>query len=279
MIVNEVLALNVLLVKHLAEIRKLDFDVIVHLPRSGTIPASLLATYLKKPFASVDEYCAGIVNVRKAEYKTLHKILIVDDSIATGVQLKGAMEKILAAKPETQILSLAVYGVPRPDRMQDATMVLHTHEDKDYVYPWFLWKTRNVKDYAFDMDGVLCRDCTRPEDDDGAEYQKFLANADLKFHTPFELGAIVTGRLEKYRRETEEWLQKNNFKYSKLIMGPWKTKEERREQDPALWKAKFFHHSRFKLFVESSEREAAIIAKKSGKAVWCIDNQKVYNNG
>lgn len=277
MIVNGVHGLNVLLVENLHRIRQLDFDVIVHLPRSGTLPACLLATYLKRPFASVDEYCAGIINTRKADYKTLHKILIVDDSIATGGQLKNAMEKIKAARPDTQILSLAVYGVPRPDRVQEATMVLFEHRDKDYVYPWFMWKTQNVKHYAFDMDGVLCRDCTREEDDEGANYKKFITNAELKFHTDFELGAIVTSRLEKWRPQTEAWLDRHNFKYKKLIMGPWRNNADRKRADAAYWKAKQFGNSKFTLYVESSEREAEIIAAQTDKTVFCIDNQRVYN--
>jgi uncharacterized HAD superfamily protein len=279
MIINGVHALNKLLVANLERIRQLDFDVIVHLPRSGTIPASLLATYLKRPFASVDEYCAGIVNTRKAVYETLHKILIVDDSIATGGQLKNAMERIMAVRPETHILSLCVYGVPRPDRVQEATMVLSTHRDKDYVYPWFLWKTANVKHYAFDMDGVLCRECSKEEDDEGANYKKFIAEADLKFHTDFELGAIITGRLEKYRPQTEAWLQRHGFKYRRLIMGPWKNNAQRREYDAARWKAKEYKKSKYTLFVESSDRESKIISLQTGRTVFCIESQKVYNEG
>ena len=276
MLIRDLNDMNVLLVKNLHRIKQIDFDVIVHLPRSGTIPASILATHMRAPFASVDEFCAGIVNTRKAEYKTLHKILLVDDSIRTGNQLKDAVERIKAARPDALIHSLCVYSTVISDRIYDATMVLSEHHDVDYIYPWFLWKTKRIKKVAFDMDGVLCRDCTKDEDDEGEKYLNFLNTAPQKFKTDFVLGAIVTGRLERYRPQTEEWLARHGVQYRELIMGPWSSNAERKQANPAVWKADLYRRSHFKLFVESSEREALVIAARSQKKVWCIDTQRAY---
>lgn len=277
MLVHGVDHLNLLLVNNLHRIKRIDFDVIVHLPRSGTIPASLLSTYLRAPLASVEEFCAGMVSTRKSEFKSLNKILLVDDVVRTGFQLKQAADKIMAAKPDTLIRSLAVYSVLSPDRIYDVTLHLYEHADYQYILPWFMWKTKRIELCAVDMDGVLCRDATKAEDDDGEHYRDFLRTADQKFKTDFRLGAIVTSRLEKYRKPTEDWLLRHGIKYKKLVMGPWGSKAERRAAGAAAWKAEIFNQSNLVLFIESSVREAEIIAGATKKAVFCVDNQKSYN--
>lgn len=283
MLVLDVAHLNRLLVEKLHEIRSLEFDVIVHLPRSGTIPASLLSTYLLKPLASVDEFCANMIFTRKSDFKTLHRILLVDDSVRTGVQMKAAVDKIKQLRPDAEILSLAVYSTNYPvgARLYQPTMYLYNHEDGDYIFPWFMWKTKKISQCAVDMDGVLCRDCTKDEDDDGENYKEFLKNALPKFKTKFPIGCIITGRLSKYRPQTEEWLKRHGIKYNNLIMGEWRDKETRKREGAANWKGKLYKKLPYSLFIESSDKEATIIHNISGKKVWCVDSQRYlhdYNN-
>lgn len=66
-------------------------------------------------------------------------------------------------------------------------------------------------------------------------------------------------------------LKKNEIKYNKLIMCPAKTKEERRALNPAKWKASIYARPEYKLFIESSAKEAKEIANISRKPVFCID--------
>lgn len=274
MLTHDLNHLNLLIVKHLHKIRAIPFDVVVHIPRSGTIPASLIATYLSKPFASVDEFCNRIVNTRKGEFETLHRILLVDDSIRTGKQMAQNINKILQYRSDAEIRTLAVYST-KYERQLKPTLHLHEHEECDYIYPWFMWKTKRIGQCAVDMDGVFCRDCEREEDDDGENYQKFLETAAPRFKTRFPIGAIVTSRLEKYRAQTERWLKQHGLEYGELIMGPWCSKDERRGKQ-AAWKAEIFKNSKFLLFIESSEKEAIDIARISGKPVWCTDTQRRY---
>lgn len=287
MITRNITHLDNLIVRNLHRIRSIPADVIVHCPRSGTIPASLIATYLCKPMCSVDEYCAGIIPTRKSEFTDLNRILLVDDSISTGQQMAGFIRQIKSVRPEAKIYTLAAYSFKGSKHKLNPTIILETHDDPDYIYTWFMWKTFRLKWCAVDMDGVLCRDVVAGEDDDngeftGEQYARFLETAELKFK-PFEylpdrdvIGAIVTGRMEKYRPQTESWLKRNGIKYNKLIMCPAKTKEERRALNPAKWKASIYKSGDYKLFIESSTKEAPIIASESGKPVFCVDDGKQY---
>lgn len=282
MLTRSVAQLDRLIVKNLHRIRAIPADVVVHCPRSGTIPASLIATYLYKPFCSVDEYCAGIINTRKSAYSDTDTILLVDDSIATGAQMKGFIERILAANPNAKIYTLAVYSYMGARHDFQPTLILEMHRNPDYIYSWFMWKTSRLRRCAIDMDGVLCRDVVAGEDDDGARYLNFLETAELKLK-PMEyipnadiVGAIVTGRLEKYRPQTEAWLKKHGVRYGKLIMCPAKTNEERRTMNVAIWKASVYANPNYKLFIESNDSEARIIFERTGKPVWCIDSCRSY---
>lgn len=270
--------MNLRIASALPVIRALPWDVIVHMPRSGTIPASLIATHLNAPFASVEEFCAGMIYTRRTNAGEAKRILLVDDSFRSGAQMADAIARILSAKPDTKITTLAIYRAPAPEEGVKAKldMALCDEPDGDYAYPWFFWKSKRAKDYAIDFDGVLCRDATAAEDDDGEAYLNFLRKAQPKHLPTHPVGAIVTARLEKYRLPTEAWLVQHRVHFSRLIMGPWASNRERRGQAGA-WKGEVYKGLRQKLFIESSEAQARTIAKVSGKTVWCVDTQKAFN--
>ena len=133
---------------------------------------------------------------------------------------------------------------------------------------------------CFDLDGVLCEDPTDEQNDDGEKYIDFVLNAPLKVKPTFEIGYIVTSRLEKYRDITEQWLKNNGIRYKELIMMQYKTKEER---------IKSGAHGKFKgekykslsdtnLFIESNLSQAEEIASISGKTVYCTENGMVFKD-
>src|SRR5262249_55396702 len=158
-------------------------------PRSGTIPASLIATYLVKPLASVDEWCAGICKRRKSDTKRIgSRILLVDDSLRTGKQMREAIDRINTYRPGTEVKTLAVYytdDLRGDERVLEPDIYLHAHGDSFYLFPWFMWKTNRLEHVASDLDGVLCRDATCDEDDDGPAYAKFIETAEQKFKPHF----------------------------------------------------------------------------------------------
>lgn len=124
-----------------------------------------------------------------------------------------------------------------------------------------------------DIDGVLCKDPTSAENDDGKNYEKFLANAEplLRFSTP--IGTLVTNRLERYRLPTETWLAKNRIQYENLVMCACRTQAERRKAgNYGKFKASVYvKEKRSPIFIESCPVQAREIARLSGKLVYCVD--------
>jgi hypothetical protein len=90
--------LNETLIKNLYKFPH-DVSLIVGIPRSGMLPANLLALYLNKPFTDIDSFIEGRVYHCGERGAVIHKneaekVLIVDDSIASGNALNKVKEKL-----------------------------------------------------------------------------------------------------------------------------------------------------------------------------------------
>lgn len=266
--------------KNIAKI-PFDFDRIVGIPRSGIIPAYMIALFLNKRACSLDELIQGTSlssgysrEVENAD--TIKKVLIVDDSIHSGVALSKTKEKIQQAPnlKNIEIKYLAIYA-----REQAISFVDYYFEIVP-VPRFFQWNYLNInvnERSCFDIDGVLCVDPTPEENDDGEKYRNFILNAKPLYIPKYKIKALVTSRLEKYRKETEEWLKKHNVKYEKLYMLDLPNKEARiRMGAHGKFKAKIFAQTTAELFVESEPKQAKEIAELSGKPCICVGNDKYY---
>lgn len=274
--------LNRIIKSNIYKIQKEQFDLVVAVPRSGFLPASIIALYLNLPLTDFDSLLENkIFSIGKTKTKDnwiknldeAKKILIVEDSSASGNSLKELNEKLknssLASK--CKILTIFVTEETKniPDFYFDICPVPR-------LFEWNYIHHKAVRQACFDIDGVLCEDPTEEENDDGEKYVNFIRTAPLKFSPTFTIGYLVTSRLEKYRKDTEFWLENNNIKYNKLIMLDLPSKEER---------MKLGNHGSFKgetykklkdtnIFIESEQNQAIEIAKISGKPVFCTSTSE-----
>ena len=78
--------------------------------------------------------------------------------------------------------------------------------------------------------------------------------------------------------ETEEWLVRHNVMYSKLIMHPAATPEQRRQMnDHAIQKSEAYKSmTEANFFIESDVRQAAQIFKLTQRPVLCIDTMTMF---
>lgn len=294
-----------LIVANLHRIRGLGAGVIVHLPRSGTAPAGMIATYLPAPLASVDEYCAGMISDRKCPPFDRNNVILVDDCINKGKQAAAAIERIRKANQGAKVTLVAIYdcarqGSSRKFPFNFISFAAHdAGDDGDYLYPYYVWKSHRLRHVAVDFDGVLCRDARKKEDDDGPNYLRFLREVEPKF-LPLNqietrvtdrrgkrtiekvdpvIGAIVTARCEKYRAETEDWLARNGVQFDTLHMGPWSGKADRAGGGKAAkWKAEVYAGMgpEIRLFIESSETQSAEIHAITGKPVFSVETMVLH---
>lgn len=255
-----------------------DFDLIVGIPRSGMLPANLIALYLNRPYTDLDSFLNG--HIYKAgerggffDIKAYKRILVVDDSVASGSAMQKCREKLSGLEGEFDIKYCAIYVIPEKKNTVDYYFELVP------LPRYFQWNILNhtvLKKSCFDIDGVLCVDPTPEQNDDGEKYRDFLLNAPALFVPGSPIGTLVTSRLEKYRKETETWLAKNNIRYDKLVMLDLPDMQARQKaNNHGQFKATEYTSGDYALFVESSPAQAAEINRITGKPVLCTEDFKM----
>lgn len=260
-----------------------DIDLVVGIPRSGLLAANLLSLVSNIPLTDLDSFLEGRIyssgttkrtkNLHQ-ELSQMRRILILDDSISSGKAMREARKKVSKAGLQAEIIFVAVYGIES------------SHPDADFVlekvtlpriFQWNFMHHIMLEQACVDIDGVLCLDPSKQENDDGKAYRRFLSEAMPLHTTSRKIGWLVTSRLEKYRNLTEDWLKKQGIEYGELIMLDLPSADERRRQGAhGSFKAKFYRNAESTLFVESEERQAEVIARLSGKPVLCVETHQIH---
>jgi uncharacterized HAD superfamily protein/hypoxanthine phosphoribosyltransferase len=252
-----------------------DIDLIVGVPRSGMLPANLLALYLNRPYTDIHSFLNGHIykaGARSQFFDTgeFKKILVVDDSVASGAALVEVKESLKHLSSQFDIKYCAIYVVPGKEKQVDycfETVPLPRY------FQWNILNHTTLEKACFDIDGVLCADPTPEQNDDGEKYIDFILNAPSLFIPGSKIGTIVTSRLEKYRKETEYWLKTNNIKYNDLVMLDLPDMAARQKaNNHGDHKAKAYMSKPYVLFVESDLSQAMEINRISKKPVLCTEN-------
>jgi uncharacterized HAD superfamily protein len=266
--------LNNIILKKLSIIPR-DFDLIVGVPRSGMLPANLLSLYLNRPYTDIHSFMNGHIYKAGArgqffDIKQFKKILVVDDSVASGAALQECKENLKELSSQFDIKYCAVYVIPGKEKTVDyyfETVPLPRY------FQWNILNHTTLEKACFDIDGVLCADPLPEQNDDGEKYIDFILNAPPLFIPGSKIGTIVTSRLEKYRKETEHWLKANNVKYNDLVMLDLPDMAARQKaNNHGGHKAKAYMAKPYVLFVESELNQAIQINKIAKKPVLCTAN-------
>ncbi|MDX5515714.1 phosphoribosyltransferase family protein [Stenotrophomonas sp. RG-453] len=270
---------------HLHEVPQ-DTEIVVGIPRSGMLPASIIALKLNIPLTDIhsfirnDELKTG--STRNYKLKKLsrpadaRKILLVDDSVASGSSMKEAIKLLSEFKERGgTVVTLAIYA----ERAHRTCVDKHFEVvNQPRMFEWNIMHHPRLSEACLDIDGVLCVDPGEDENDDGRNYLHFVQNARPLIIPTTQVKHLVTSRLEKYRKPTEEWLSRNGVRYRTLHMLDLPTAEERRRLN--------MHH-KFKasiygsdpeatLFIESEPEQAKEIMLATGKPVYCTGDNLLY---
>jgi hypothetical protein len=237
-----------------------EIDAVCGVPRSGMIPASVIAAQLHLPLYSIDSrgYVTNVGHGNRFEPKPEpKKFLYIDDTVASG----AAIRRLEAFKGVTA----AVYVNPRAKTKPDLYAV---ELELPHLLEWNLFNSGYVSSMAFDMDGVLCHDMPHTQPLETAK----------PYHLPRRdvLPAIITGRLEQDRAVTESWLKRHGIRYKRLIMFPGTNEDRNKPRAVSNYKAAEFIKLQLDWFVESCPSQAREIAERTGAWVICTGNGEVY---
>ena len=234
-------------VKKWSERIDVDYDYIVGIPDSGELVARLLCSYTNKPHRQLTHFADG-------------PCLVVDDSLLSGNTMSLAKRRLPGAKYG------AVYVKPG---MEERLDTYYESLPRPRVFEWNVFKHGRLPQFMIDIDGILCRDPTKRENDYGERIREFYLTVKPKIIPRGTVGWLVTCRLERYREETEWWLELHSVAYNNLVM------RKSRKQKHGVYKAEVYKNSKAILFIESSLKQARVIAKLSGKPVLCYETMEM----
>jgi len=247
-------------------------DLIVGIPRSGLLVATLISLKFAKPLTTpelfaqnrywVSEWLSERIN-EKAEYKN---ILLVDDSINTGKTMEEAFRLLCSTHRNFNITKAALIGIEDSGDLVD---LCYKAVSRPRVFEWNMLHAKKGK-LASDLDGVICENCPPGVDSDEMLYTEWIRTARPYLIPVFEIDAIVSSRLEKYRSDTEKWLARQKVRYRELILWDIESKQQRNGKHA---KHKIEHLLRIKpdIFWESSVGEAKQVWEATKIPTLCID--------
>ncbi|WP_321168794.1 orotate phosphoribosyltransferase [Halorubrum salsamenti] len=202
-------------------------------------------------------------------------VFVVDDSVLTGGQMSETRERVAEHDFPFDTTFGAVYISSRGHRYVD---YWSETVSSPRIFEWNILHHTRLTDFCVDIDGVLCRDPTPEENDDGRNYREFLRTVEPNVTPKRPIGWLVTSRLEKYRPETERWLDKHGIEYDTLVMMDLPDMETRQKRgNYGQYKADAYDSADADLFIESNPSQAAEICRKTNRPVFCYDTNEMLN--
>ena len=269
--------------RQLTQQEALDFDLVVGIPRSGLLAANLACLHMDVPMTDVDGLCEGRTLATgnridgDGSFDDVDSVLVLDDSVLSGTQMTETRERLDGHDFPFDIEYAAIYVSPSGHKHVDYwSDVVPTPR----VFEWNLIHHTLLRKSCVDIDGVLCRDPTPEENDDGENYRAFLADVEPNVVPNKRISHLVTSRLEKYRPETEAWLDRHGIEYETLTMMDLPTMEARRELgNHAEHKSTVYDSTDAVLFIESDPEQAEEICQRAGKPVFCYETNEMLQPG
>lgn len=262
--------INALVFKNLSKLPN-DIDLIIGIPRSGLIIAAIISEFRHLPMTDLYSFINNIPIQKIAtgsiapEFDvTLAKhILLVDDAVGHGISITNA-KNILTKHTNAKITTYTVFTEDYGKNKVDIYCQILTEQ----FLPWSILK-RSTPVSCVDIDGVLTEDVPNWANDDGPKYIDFLKNQKQLFIPDRSIHTLVSGRLEKYRTITENWLHSHNIQFKNLILLNLPNNIERNKINVGAYKADVYNKIGLSLFIESDINEALTIKSITKKPVFC----------
>lgn len=243
-----------------------NIDLIVGIPRSGIMAASILALYLNLPFTDVDNFlnCGALKtgNTRKCKdwirkVEDARHILVVDDSISSG----KAMEEVKIRFREKGVVCestfLAIYALWISCKKVDLYFELC---EQPRMFEWNYMHHWGLEYCCIDMDGIIYENNPNFQCDNDEAGTVLSEGIKPKLIPTQKIGYLIADCSEAYKEQIESWLRKYNIDYEYLMV----TKK----------KGEIYKKSKCVLFFENDYNEALEICKISGKPVFCLSERR-----
>lgn len=258
------------------------YDLIVGIPRSGMLAANIIALHMNLPMTDIQQFkekkvmnSGARMNGKEMLFDKIKNVLIVDDSANTGNSLMETKEALEGYHPEKNINYATVYKNPDLDLKGDLYLDACP---MPRIFEWNIMNHPYISSACVEIDGVLCQPPQPKDIQDENSYRRYLLNAKPLLSCNTKIGTLVSNRPNKFRPETEEWLQNNSIQYDELKM-------QKNTSNPDIqstskkslnYKANIYKEQiDARLFIENSYEEATGIVRLTGRPVFCVSQKEM----
>lgn len=230
-----------------------DAAAVVAVPRSGLLPAGIVAGRLHVPVFGVSGDRLVPLDGGQRTLETLRRegrTIWIDDTVGRGWQIKR-LRSLDVVKPDD--FFAAVYSTEECGHLVD---YFFEQLESPHILEWNFFCGPAVVWAALDLDGVICRD-GRLEDYQEPRLWEFLRDVE-PLHVPRNRHFrphIVTARPEAWRDATIEWLGRQGAYWRELVMWPGDP-ADRNLESVARWKVQECRRLDMDFYVESDARLA-----------------------
>lgn len=246
-----------------------DLSGVAGVPRSGMRAATDIALRLGVPLyeASATKGLYKLDNGERIKYRKIPNgpIALVEDSSHSGNSINQLRKHI-------DLKSLPAYAVYATQRSQNLLTGWAVSLEQHW-FDWHIFHCNHILQSTkagTDWDGVLNPDCSPIDDDDGVRYSSWIKSVKpLRYR--IRIPVIITARLEAYRSQCSEWLDRYSIKTGKLVMFQGSF-EDRKKTNLGEWKAAKCREHGVKLYIESDYQQAKTIAQLNNHPVISIEN-------
>ncbi len=265
-----------------------DIDLIVGIPRSGMLVASILSLKLNIPMTDLYSFkrndalehnvlrsCHGNQLARPWE---ANRVLLVDDSIASGNSMREAVEMAREVY-DGDVLTMVAFAMR--DNTSSVDIFLETVE-QPRLFEWNIMHHNLLSYSCMNLDGILCK--TPPPFPGMSDCEAYFADCKPLFIPSAKVGQLLTSMPESCRATAEAWLEQHGIRYDVLHMFAEPERQDghpRPTDDPML----AFSVGVFKrdphalLMFESDPDRARQIMEQTQKPVFCVPTNRMYTPG
>lgn len=254
------------------------YDLVVGIPRSGMIPAYMISLLLNVDCIDLNSFLENVPISRGSSRrvassleraKDAKKILLVDDSASSGASFASALEKIPPAFLPG-LTRLAIYVDPVSKANVDVFFELLL---LPRVFQWNIFHHPIIAESCVGLEGVLCVEPTNEQIASETAYLNYTERVHPLYLPTYKIHTLITRRPERYRNRTIAWLERHRVEYGHLIM------LESRGAESALGKAQYYNKLDLSFYIESDPGEAERITRLSGKPVFSVVANKLFEPG
>jgi len=258
-----------------------NINVIVGVPRSGLLVANLLSLHMNLPMTDVDGLLEGRLIAAGPRLNASPsvllgvdplRILVVDDSVWSGNQMRKIRERITAACLRHVIFYGAVYVTPNATDLVD---FYHQKVALPRAFEWNVLHHPSLAASCMAVEGVLWP----------AKIGRLAASEALRDIRPIfsptqRIGSLIAAQSERLRTPIQDWLAHHQISYGELVLlDPADPSNGRDERCVVQDKACLYRRSNAWIFVEGTIDRAAALAQMARRPVYCAGARRMLFPG